>query len=482
MPPESPLWKIMHPRSVAWLGASNNLAKMGTIQLRNLLDAGFSGTVYPIHPTEETVLGLKAYPNVEALPEIPDMAFVVVPARVLVDLVEDLGKRGVKRAVIVSGGFKEMGEEGAGREAVLLSTAERYGMRFLGPNCIGVMHTREALNTTMFPVSVARGPVGLVSQSGSYVTQVQLYLKKLGIHLSQAISVGNEASIDVVDCLEYLAGQNDTKAVILYLETLRRPRRFFEVAREVTRVKPVAALYVGGTEAGGRAGGSHTGALAGNDRLYDALFRQSGVVRVFTLEDLYTVGYALASQPPLRGKRVGIVSHSGGPVTSMADACERYGLEVPVFSQALQEAIKPLLPATASAANPVDLTFGLGQGEMVTTIPRRILESGEVDGVLIHGIMGSSYREAFFRHFKGSLGISLKDIEIGQKEGLTELARIPRETGRPVICSSFMDREQDDCTKILQDMGIPVLATPEKAVRVMAALGRYGSLRGVRSR
>ena len=481
MHPESPLWKIMHPRSVAWLGASNNLAKMGTIQLKNLLDAGFSGSVYPIHPTEETVLGLRAYPNAAALPEIPDMAFIVVPARVLVELVEDLGRRGVNRAVIVSGGFKEMGEEGSGREAALVSAAERYGMRFLGPNCIGVMHTREGLNTTMFPMSVAPGPVGLVSQSGSYVTQVQLYLKRLGIRLSQAVSVGNEASIDVVDCLQYLADQDDTKAVILYLETLRRPRRFFEVAREVARVKPVAALYVGGTEAGGRAGRSHTGALAGNDRLYDALFRQSGVVRVFTLEDLYTVGYALACQPPLRGKRVGIVSHSGGPVTSMADACERHGLEVPVFSEILQKALKPLLPATASAANPVDLTFGLGQGEMATTIPRRILESGEVDGVLIHGIMGSSYREAFFRYFEDSLRVSLRDIERAQEEALVELAGIPGDTGKPVICSSFMDRDQDDCTKSLQDKGIPVLATPEKAVRVMAALGCCGSQRKVRS-
>jgi acetate---CoA ligase (ADP-forming) len=475
---ENPLWQIMHPRSIAWVGASNNPGKMGTIQLNNLLEGGFSGPVYPIHPTEKTVLGLQAYPNAAALPETPDLAFVVVPTRVAVEILEDLGKQGVERAVIVTGGFKEVDGEGRRREESLVSVAERYGMRFLGPNCIGVMHFRQTLNTTMFPMAAMPGPVGLVSQSGSYVTQVQLYLRRRGIRLSQAISVGNEASIDVVDCLDYFAAEEDTKAVILYLETLRRPRRFFEVAQELTRFKPVAVLYVGGTEAGGRAGMSHTGAMAGNDRLYDALFRQSGVLRVATLEDLYAGGVALACQPPLRGRRIGIVSHSGGPVTSMADACERYGLEVPVFSKSLQADLKPLLPATASAANPVDLTFGMGQVDMATTIPRRILESGEVDGLLIHGIMGSSYREAFFRHFEGMLGgISLKEIEMEQHRTTAELARMPGETGKPVICSSFMDRDQDDCTRVLQDNGIPVLNTPEQAVKVMGLLGRSYALR-----
>ncbi len=467
----------MHPRSIAWVGASNDPTKMGTIQLNNLLGGGFQGKVYPIHPAEKTVGGLEAYPNASALPETPEMAFVVVPQRVAVEIIEDLGRRGVKRAVIVTGGFKERDEAGRMREAELVSVAERYGMRFLGPNCIGVMHVRRALNTTMFPMCVMPGPVGLVSQSGSYVTQVQLYLKRRGIHLSQAISVGNEASIDVVDCLEYLGGQEDTQAVILYLETLRRPGRFLEVARKVGRIKPVAALYVGGTGAGGRAGGSHTGALAGDDRLYDALFRQAGVLRVFTVESLYATGYALACQPPLRGRRIGIVSHSGGPVTSMADACERHGLEVPVFSRALQEALRPLLPPTASAANPVDMTFGLGQDQMTTTIPRQILESGEVDGLLIHGIMGSSYLEAWFGVAEEKLGISMEEIGREQENALAGLHGIVRDTGKPVICSSFMDRDQDDCTRLLQDQGIPVLDTPEKAAEVMKALGRSAALR-----
>ncbi len=477
MSEEHPLWRIMHPRSIAWVGASNNPMKMGTMQLHNLLEGGYSGRVFPIHPTEKTVLGLEAVPSASALPEVPDMAFVVVPTLVAAEILEGLGLRGVRRAVIVTGGFKETGEDGRRREAELTAVAERHGMRFLGPNCIGVMHAREALNTTMFPMRAMPGAVGLISQSGSYVTQVQLYLERRGIHISQAISVGNEASIDVVDCLEYLAGEEDTRAIILYIESLRRPRRFCEVAREVTRSKPVAAVYVGGTSAGARAGGTHTGAMAGDDRLHEALFRQSGVLRVGTIGGLYTAGYALASQPPLRGKRIGIVSHSGGPVTSMADACERRGLHVPVFSAALQEALLPLLRPTGSAANPVDLTFGFGQSEMMTTLPKRILESGEVDGVLLHGIMGSSYFEGRPGTIEEKLGLSMAQLEEAQARDVEELSSILKDIGKPVVCSSFMDRDQDYCTRLLQDHGIPVLDTPEQAAEVMACLGRSAALR-----
>ncbi len=471
----------MHPRSIAWVGASNNPAKMGTVQLLNLLRGGFSGPVYPIHPTEKTVLGLKAYPNASALPEVPDLAVLVVPTRVASQVLDDLGRRGVRRAVITTAGFKEVGGEGQRREAELVEVARRWDMRFLGPNCIGVMAPGMGLNTTFFPLTGEAGTVGLASQSGTFVTQVLLYLERRGIRFSQAISVGNEATIDVVDCLEYLGGEEDTRAVLLYLEVLRRPQAFLEVARRVAQQKPVVALYVGGTEAGGRAGASHTGAMAGNDRLYDALFRQAGVVRAETVEDLYTLGFVLGSQPPLRGRRIGIVSHSGGPVTSMADACERYGLEVPVFSEKLQEILRPMLPATASAVNPVDLTFSMEPGKMATVIPRAIFESGEVDGILIHGLMGSSFREIFAAHLEGLAGISLEEMEKAQREALRkamrELAGLPAEYGKPVICSSFMDRDQDDCTRYLQDHGIPVLSTPDKAVRMMAGLGRYAAVR-----
>jgi len=475
---DNPLWQIMHPRSIAWVGASNNPTKMGTIQLLCLKHINFPGPIYPIHPEEKTVIGLKAYPSAADLPEVPDLAVLIVPTRVAVPIMEDLGKRGVKRAVIVTAGFKEMGEEGRLQEEALVSVANRYGMRFVGPNCIGVIHTRAHLNTTFFAAYQNPGSLGIASQSGTYVTQVQLYLRRRGIAFSQAISVGNEANIDVVDCLEYLAGEEDTRSIILYLESIRRPRHFLEVARRVTRIKPVMVLYVGGTEAGARSGMSHTGSLAGDDRLYNALFRQAGILRVHSIGDLFTFGFAMASQPALKGNRIGIVSHSGGPVTSIADACERNGLEVPVFSQALQKNLEDVLPTTASGANPVDLTFSLDPGTMAVEIPRRILESGEVDGVIIHGIMGSSFRDVIANQLKGIVEVPVEAMAEAEEKTLAELADMPRQYGKPVICSSFMDRNQDNCTRFLQDHGVPVLYGPEKAVRAMAYLHRYGRYAG----
>lgn len=470
----NPLRQIMHPRSVVWAGASNNPAKMGTIQLMNLTRGGFRGEIYPLHPTESTVLGLKAFRSAVELPQVPDVGVLVVPTRVAIPVMEDLGKAGVKRAVIVTAGFKEMGEEGRRLEEELKETAQRFGIRFLGPNCIGVINTRERLNTTFFPLSRKLGHVGIASQSGTYVTQVQLYLSRRGIGLSQAISVGNEANIDVVDCLEYFAEDRATRSVILYLETLRRPRHFLEVARRVSRKKPVLALYVGGTRAGARSGMSHTGAMAGDDRVYEGLFRQAGVLRVQSVEDLYGLGFALGHQPRLQGRRIGVVSHSGGPVTTIADACERCGLEVPVFSQALQKSLSPFLPSTASGANPVDLTFSIDPDAMATEIPRRILESGEVDGVIIHGIMGSSYRKIYARQWKGVLDFPEQEMARMELAAVARLARLPAEYGKPVVCSCFMDRGHDNCTRFLQDRGVPVFDGPEKAVRAMVFLARHG--------
>ena len=471
---DNPLWQIMHPRSIAWVGASNNPTKMGTIQLLSLQHTGFQGPVYPIHPKEKTVLGHKAYASAMDLPEVPDLAVLIVPTRVAVPILEDLGKRGVKRAVVVTAGFKEMGEEGARQQEELIAVANRYGIRFLGPNCIGVIHTRGKLNTTFFSLFRKPGSLGIASQSGTYVTQVQLYMRRRGIAFSQAISVGNEANIDVVDCLEYLGEEEDTRSIILYLESLRRPQQFLEVARRVTRIKPVLALYVGGTEAGARSGKSHTGSMAGDDRLYDGLFRQAGIVRVNSIGDLYTFGFATGCQPPLKGKRIGIISHSGGPVTSIADACERAGLEVPVFSSALQKSLGEVLPSTASSANPVDLTFSLAAQTMAVDIPRRIMESGEVDGIIIHGLMGSSSRNTIAEQLKGIVELPMDAMAEEEEKALAVLTEMPEQYGKPVVCSSFMDRNHDNCTRFLQDHRIPVLYGPEKAVRAMAYLHRQG--------
>ena len=262
---DNPLYRIMHPRSIAFWGASNNPLGMGSVQLSVLLEMGFEGPVYPIHPKEKRVMGLTAYQRIADVPDTVDLAIFVLPTQVVPDILEECGRAGIKRAIIVTAGFGEMGEEGKAMQQRLIEIARTYGICFTGPNCIGVVNTGEKLNTTFFRYTAKPGFIGMASQSGSFVTQMFEHLLKFGIGFSQAFSVGNEAMTDITDCIEYLGSCPDTKVIGLYIEAIRRGREFFRVAREVSKVKPIVAYYIGGSEAGRKAALSHTGALAGPD-------------------------------------------------------------------------------------------------------------------------------------------------------------------------------------------------------------------------
>ncbi len=254
----NPLIRIMNPSSIAIVGASNNFKTMGTIQLFNLLNSGFPGEVFPVHPKEERVLGRKAYASVEELPYPPDLAVLVVPTRLVPEMLEAFGKLGTSHAVIITAGFKETGETGLMLERSIVDIAQTYGIRFLGPNCLGIVNSHLPLNITVAPLMDTRGKLSLASQSGTYVAQTVNFLHKNGIVLNKAISVGNEANIDITDCIEYLGNDESTRAIGLYIEGIRDAGRFLEVARRVSRTKPIIAQYVGGTEAGARSGSSHT--------------------------------------------------------------------------------------------------------------------------------------------------------------------------------------------------------------------------------
>jgi acyl-CoA synthetase (NDP forming) len=473
---EHPLYPIMHPRSVAMVGASNDFSKMGSIQLMNLMAGKYSGKIYPIHPKEEAVFGLQAYRNARELPEAADLAILTIPTSAVTEVLRDLGERGVKRAIIISGGFKEVGEKGRELEAEILRIARQYNIRFLGPNCIGVIHPSFHLNPTMYPYLHKFGGVGVASQSGTYVTQILPFLAKMQIGLSQAFSVGNGADLDLVDCLEYLGEDPETKAIAVYIEGIKRPRDFIRIASRVSRNKPIVALYVGGTEAGARSAASHTASISGPDHLYDALFRQGGVIRAYSVEDLFEWAGALSLQPIPKGRSMAILTHSGGPASSLADACNRWALKVPIFSENIQSRIRKLLPATGSFRNPVDLTFFMDMGVMMEKLPQVILEDPEIDGLLIHGVMGST----FFRSLSENAQKWVKVPDYEQVKGfflgtMDAFVKLPQKYGKPVIASSFVDRD-DDAVKIAQDNGIPCFRAPERAVRAMAALCRYGEI------
>ncbi|MBI5592632.1 MAG: acetate--CoA ligase family protein [Deltaproteobacteria bacterium] len=464
---------LMNPESIAIVGANNNPMKMGTMHALSIIEDGFKGEFYPLHPSEQTVLGRKAYARPSDLPKPPDLAIFVLPAQHLLPVFEEFGKIGTRYAIVITAGFKELGPEGIKEEQRLKKMARNYDMRFLGPNCMGIMNREISLNTTVMPLLGKPGNLGMISQSGTYVSQTMPYLQKRGIYFSKAVSVGNEADISIVDVLEYLGEDDSTKAIAIYIEMIRDVRRFLDVARKITPNKPVIVQYVGGSEAGGRSGASHTGAMAGKDFLYDGLFKQAGIIRAHSIEDLYGWGWALASQPGIKGKRIGIITNSGGPGSAIADTCETGGCEVPPFSTDLQEKIKPLVPAHAPCGNPVDLTFSTDMEIMTHKITDHVMKSREVDGIVLHGAVSSGFMSAIFPHVAKLLpGLGLADMLQHNRKDLSDTVRLPFNRNIPMTVSSFFDRD-DEYTRAYQDNGVPVFDSPEKAARAMAAMVAY---------
>lgn len=474
---EHPLALLMNPKSIATVGAGKNPMKMGTIQALSIVKDGYRGKFYPIHPTEKIVLGHKAYPSVLDLPEPPDLAMFIVPTDQVASLLEDFGQIGTRRAIIITAGFKETGPAGLEAEEQLKETACRYGIRFLGPNCMGIINSEASLNVTVAPLTGPPGLLGMASQSGTYITQTLPYLKKRGIRFSKAVSVGNEGDLNLIDALEYLGQDEQTRAIALYIEGIRDGRRFIEAAQKITPHKPVVAQYVGGSAAGARASASHTGAMAGPDSLYEGIFKQAGIIRVHSVEELYSHGWTLAAQPPLRGKRIAVLTNSGGPGTAMSHTCNTGGLDVPSFSEQLQAKIKPHIQPHAACCNPVDLTFHLDTQVLSVTIPEIIMESGEVDGVLLHGAMGSGFMRAIYPHVRALFNDLPEDEFLNQfRRDLSENVSLPWKHNIPLMISSFFDHE-DDYTAAYQANNIPVFDSPEKAARGMLALLRCREIR-----
>ncbi len=474
---ENPLHLLMNPQSIAVVGANNNPSKMGSIQALNILKDGYHGKFYPLHPTEKTVLGFTAYASPEDLPEVPDLAILIIPIKAVIPLLESFGKIGTKRAIVITAGFKETGAAGQDMEKKISEIANRYQMRFVGPNCMGIINTQILLNTTVLPIAKEPGLLGFASQSGTFLSQSLPYLNKRGIRFSKAISLGNEANINIVDALEYLGEDEQTKAIILYIEGIREGQRFLEVARRITPRKPVAALYVGGSVSGARAGLSHTGAMAGPDFLYNGIFKQAGIIRVNSIEDLYAHGWTLATQPPMRGRRVGVMTNSGGPSTTIACTCDAVDLEVPRFSDGLQKKIRKHIEPYASAVNPVDLTFDLSMEKLAVILPEIVMKSGEVDAVVLHGVMRTGYLKEVYPNLKDVIGnVSLEDFLNFSRSMATETFELPRKHKIPMLISSFFDHE-DNYIKRYQDTNTPVFYSPENTARALSSLYKYKQIK-----
>jgi len=472
-----PLHLLMNPKSIAVVGANNSILKMGTVMALNILKQGYQGKFFPIHSSEKMVLGHKAYPSVEELPAVPDLAMLIVPAREVASILERFGKIGTKSAIVITAGFKETGNEGKKMEKEIAETAGRYGMRFVGPNCMGIINSQIALNTTVLPMTKEPGPLGFASQSGTYVSQALPYLKKRGFRFSKAISLGNEASINIVDALEYLGEDEQTKAIILYIEGIREGEKFLEVARKITPHKPVLAQYVGGSSSGARAILSHTGAMTGPDFLYDGLFKQAGIIRVYSVEDLYSHGWTLATQPPVRGNRVGVITNSGGPSTTIAYTADAVGLQVPRFSDELQKEIRKHIEPYASSANPVDVTFELKMENLTVNLPELMMKSGEVDAVVIHGVMMTGYMREVYSHIKEMVGnVSLEELLKFSQPIVPGALELPHRYQMPLLISTFFDWEDNYMTGY-RDSNTPVFHCPENTARALGSLYRYKQIK-----
>jgi acetyl coenzyme A synthetase (ADP forming)-like protein len=375
---------LFFPRSVAVIGASTDPTSIGGRLFRNILNGGFTGPLYPVNPKTKVIGSVRAYPTIGDVPDEVDLAYIVVPQAFVIDVARQCAAAGVRGVVVISAGFSETGEEGAKLEAELLSIVRNSGMRMVGPNCMGLLNTAPSvqLNGTFAPVYPPAGNVAMSSQSGALGIAILDYATRNNIGISQFVSVGNKADVSGNDLILSWEDDPQTDVITLYLESFGNPQKFSRIARRIGRRKPIIAVKSGRSESGSRAASSHTGALASSDVAVQALFRQSGVIRVDTIEELFDAANILARQPIPAGNRVGIVTNAGGPGILAADALEANGLVIPELSAALQEQIGARLPAEASSRNPVDLIASGGPGEFehATSL---LLESGEVDAVMV---------------------------------------------------------------------------------------------------
>lgn len=354
------LRSMLYPRSIAVIGASRQPGALGHLIFQYIMQNGFSGVVYPVNPNADVVMSVKAYPSVLDIPGDVDLAIIVVPAKLVAKVTDECGRKGVHTIVVISDGFRERGAEGASRERELRNITLGYGMRLLGPNCMGVINTDPAvrLNATFSQVYPPRGNVAFLSQSGAMGLVILEYANSLNMGISTFVSVGNRADISSNDLLQYWEQDPATEVIILYLESFGNPLKFSRIARRVSAIKPILAVKSGSTPAGSRAALSHTGALATPEIVSDALFRQAGIIRINTVEELFNVATLLCNQPVPKGRRLVIVTNGGGPGIIAADACAHHGLVLPELSPETISELEPAIKRDIGLGNPLDLTAG----------------------------------------------------------------------------------------------------------------------------
>ena len=377
-----PLSSIFSPQSVAIIGATETVNSVGRTILENLTKGGFAGQIYPVNPKRDTVLGIKAYPSITAVPAVPDLAVIITPPATVPGIIKDCGAKGVKGAIIISAGFKEIGAPGVELERQVLEEASKAGMRIVGPNCLGVMVPGAKLNAT-FAADMARpGSVGFISQSGALCTAILDWSLKENVGFSAFVSLGSMLDVSWGDLIQHLGDDPNTKSIVMYMESIGDARAFLSAAREVALTKPIIVIKPGRTEAAAKAAASHTGSLTGSDEVLQAAFQRVGVLRVEAISELFDMAEVLAKQPRPKGPRLTIVTNAGGPGVLATDMLIGSGAQLAALSPETMEAYNQILPPTWSHNNPVDI-IGDAKPELYAKSLEIAAKDPNTDGILV---------------------------------------------------------------------------------------------------
>lgn len=443
---------IFKPRSIAVIGASRHKGSIGREMMHNLIEYEFNGKVFPVNPKADVIHSMKVYDTVLQITDDIDLAIVVVPKQYVPQALEDCGRRGIGGVIVISAGFREVGEEGMRREEELIAICEKYNMRMVGPNCMGVVNTHAdfCLNATFAPTPPLPGNLGFLSQSGAMGVAILEHARELNLGCSMFCSMGNKADVNTIDLLEYWEDDPETQVILMYLESFGEPRKFTSLARRVVRKKPVLCVKSGRTLAGARAAISHTGALAGLDLAVDALFEQTGIIRVPTVETLFDVAMAFSTQPLPQGGRVAVLTDAGGPAIMATDAIISSGMTMAELSDETREQLMEILPEEAAFGNPVDMLGHCTADHYKTALPMLLADPG-VDAVLALYVPPVIHDPIVVARaiFDGARGAQ-----------------------KPVL-TCFMARE--DVLNGIKDLGrgIPIYEFPESAVNALAQMLKY---------
>ena len=457
---------IFAPRSVAVIGASTTPGKVGHDIFENILKGGYAGTLYPVNPTARSIRSVRAYPNILDIPDPIDLAMIILPPKLSLQAVDQAIEKGVNGLVIVSAGFREVGQEGADIETQIVEKCREAGIRVVGPNCLGVINPMPGvqLNASFSARMPKPGNVSFISQSGALCTSVLDFAADREFGFSKFISIGNKADVDELDLLRYLHQDRDTEVIMIYLEELRRGREFIDEVKAITsgdRPTPILVIKSGRTGAGALAAASHTGALAGSEAVYDAIFKQSGMIRVESIDELFDYATAFAyknlsnlgklTKKIPSGNRVAIITNAGGPGIVATDMTVSSGLQLARFQPETLEVLASHLPQTANIHNPVDVIGDAAHDRYENALAAVIRDEG-VDGALVILTPQS---------MTNSLGTA------------EAISRIARRTHKPILCCFMGIVDVSRGAKHLQEQGIPVFRFPENAAKSMGALYRY---------